>query len=247
MSPRRRLDQELVARALAPDEAEAAALIAARRILVSGSPGLAPARLVHPAEDLAVLPAPKAYVSRGGEKLAGALIDLGVTVAGRRCLDAGAGTGGFTDCLLQHGAASVVAVDVGYGDVAWRLRTDPRVRLVERTNLRTLDPAALGGLFDLVVADLSFISLASVVPVLAGLAGPGADLLVLVKPQFEAPRSEVPAGGVVVDEAVWEASVARVRAALAAAGWGDSAVAPSRLRGAAGNQEFFARARRAGA
>lgn len=244
MPPRRRLDRELVARALVPDERQARILIAERRILVDGAPALAPSRLVAAADDLNVLAPPAGFVTRGGRKLAGALEDFGVDVAGRHCLDAGAGAGGFTDCLLQRGAASVVAVDVGYGDFAWPLRNDPRVLLLERANLRTLEPGRLGGPFDVVVADLSFISLASVADRLVSAAGPGADLVALVKPQFEAPRADVPAGGVVRDTTVWAAALDAVVDALAALGMPAAGVAASRLRGRAGNQEFFVWARR---
>lgn len=244
MPQRRRLDRELVERALVPDEQQARILIAERRILVDGAPALAPSRLVAASDDLNVLQPPAGFVTRGGRKLAGALEDFGIPVTGRHCLDAGAGAGGFTDCLLQAGAASVVAVDVGYGDFAWPLRNDPRVRLLERANLRTLELARLGGPFDLVVADLSFISLASVADRLVAAAGPGADLVALVKPQFEAPRADVPVGGVVRDAAVWGAALDGVLDSLAALGMPAAGVAASQLRGRAGNQEFFVWARR---
>lgn len=239
MPQRRRLDRELVTRGLAPDPQAAAVLIADQRVTVEGAPALQATRLVAPTDALRVLKPAAAFVTRGGAKLAGALDDLAVSVAGRQCLDAGAGAGGFTDCLLQRGAVSVVAVDVGYGDFAWALRQDPRVRLLERCNIRTVDPALLGGPFDLVVADLSFISLAAVAPGLVRAAGPGADLVLLVKPQFEAPRDQVPAGGIIADPAVWTSTLERVAGVFAGLGMGLAGVVASRLRGAEGNQEFF--------
>ncbi len=241
--PRRRLDRELVERGLAADPPEARRLIAEQRILVDGAPALQPSRMVTASSSLHVLGPPRPFVTRGGTKLAGALDDLGVAVAGRRCLDAGAGAGGFTDVLLQRGAREVVAVDVGYGDFDWSLRNDPRVRLLERVNIRTVDPVALGPPFDLVVADLSFISLVAVLDRLVPATAPVGDLLLMVKPQFEAPRDDVAAGGVVDDPAVWGTAVRRVAEALWARGVGTAGLAPSRLRGAEGNQEFFLRGR----
>lgn len=197
--------------------------------------------MVGPAESVAVLGPPPRFVSRGGEKLAAALARFGVAAAGRRALDAGASTGGFTDCLLQAGAAHVVAVDVGRGQLAWGLRADPRVSLLERTNVRALDAAAIGGSVDLVVADVSFISIVTVAPALARCSTPAADLVVLVKPQFEAGRDRVGSGGVVRDHAVHRAVLREVRDGLAAAGLTvvDAMVSP--LRGADGNVEFFVR------
>jgi len=244
MRPRRRLDRELVDRGLARDEAEALDLIAAGRVLVEGAPALAATRLVDGASSLHVLAEPRPYVSRGGTKLAGALDHLAITVDGRRCLDAGAGHGGFTDCLLQRGAAEVVAVDVGYGDFDWSLRQDARVRLVERANIRTVEVERLGPPFDLVVADLSFISLAAVVPRLVQMTAPDGDLLLLVKPQFEAPRVDVSPGGIVRDPGVWSSAVESVAGALFAVGVGTAGVVASRLPGTEGNQEFFLHARR---
>lgn len=179
------------------------------------------------------------FVSRGGEKLDGALEDLGIDPSGERCLDAGAGSGGFTDCLLQRGASSVVAVDVGYGQFDWRLRNDPRVTLIERTNIRIVDPAVLGGPFGLVVADLSFISLEMVLGVLIAAAGDRGDLLLLVKPQFEAPRNQVPVGGVVRDPQVWKGAIDRIARALSRLGRETTGTAESRVAGAKGNREFF--------
>jgi 23S rRNA (cytidine1920-2'-O)/16S rRNA (cytidine1409-2'-O)-methyltransferase len=179
-------------------------------------------------------------VGRGGEKLAAALDRFGIDPAGRRALDAGASTGGFTDCLLQHGAASVVAVDVGYGQLHERLRSDPRVDNRERTNVRHLAPADVGGPVDLVVADLSFVSLAAALPALVGLARPGADLVLLVKPQFEAGREEAARGrGVVRDPVVWRRVLEEVRAAADRAGSAMMGAMVSPITGADGNREFL--------
>jgi 23S rRNA (cytidine1920-2'-O)/16S rRNA (cytidine1409-2'-O)-methyltransferase len=179
------------------------------------------------------------YVSRGGHKLAGALDRLGgPPVDGRRCLDAGASTGGFTDVLLRRGATEVVAVDVGYGQLAWSLRTDPRVEVIERTNVRTLTPE-IAGRCELLVADLSFISLTLVLPAMLSCVVEDGDALVLVKPQFEAGREAVGNGGVVRDPAVRADAVARVAAAASALGWGTAGVTASPLPGPAGNVEYF--------
>lgn len=220
-------------------------------MLVGGALADKPGRLVAEAEPVVVTGEPSRYVSRGGEKLAAALDRFAVDVAGRRCLDAGASTGGFTDCLRQHGAAHVTAVDVGYGQLDGRLRADPAVEVLERTNVRQLaDPDALGGgpPFEVVVADLSFISLASVVPVLAGpLAAPGADLVLLVKPQFEAGRAEVSRGrGVVRDPAVRRRAVQTVLDALTQADASIMGVMASPLLGPAGNAEYLVHARAQG-
>ena len=166
MTQRRRLDAELVRRGLLGSRSQAVEAISAGRVLVAGSRADAPARLVDPAEPIQLQGDAPRFVSRGGEKLAAALERFAVPVAGVRALDLGASTGGFTDCLLQAGAASVVAVDVGRGQLAWSLRTDPRVTLLERTNARNLEAGHIGGAVDLVVADLSFISLVTVAPAL---------------------------------------------------------------------------------
>ncbi len=180
----------------------------------------------------------RSFVSRGGDKLAGALEALGVEVRGRRCLDVGASTGGFTDCLLQAGAASVVAVDVGYGQLHPRLRADPRVEVRERTNARSLAADSLPAGIDLVTVDASFISTTLLLPALAA-AAPAAELLVLVKPQFEVGRDQVGKGGVVRDEALRRAAVERVREAAEALGWRERGRADSRLAGPKGNREVF--------
>ncbi len=206
---------------------------------MGGSPAPAAARLVDADEPIRVTGVPPRFVSRGGEKLDRALEVFGVDVAGRRVLDAGASTGGFTDCVLQRGAAAVVAVDVGRGQLAWQLRNDPRVTVFERTNVRSLEPEQAGGAADVVVADLSFISLVTVASALARCSTPGAVLVLLVKPQFEAGRARVGRGGVVRDAAVHRDVLREVRDGLGAAGLFVHAVIPSPLRGADGNVEFL--------
>ena len=203
MTRRARVDAELVRRGLARSRQQAAELIGAGRVSIDGMPAAKPATAVAVTANLTVEGAgEKTWVSRGAHKLIGALDAFGIDVAGRRCLDAGASTGGFTEVLLDRGAAEVVAVDVGYGQLAWSLRSDERVRVIERTNVRDLTPEAIGGQVDVVVADLSFISLATVLPALTACANPGADIVPMVKPQFEVGRDQVGSGGVVVRSAV---------------------------------------------
>jgi 23S rRNA (cytidine1920-2'-O)/16S rRNA (cytidine1409-2'-O)-methyltransferase len=239
VTTRVRLDRELVRRGLAPSREAAGAAVRAGRVLVGGAVAAKPAALVSPADPLALTAPARRWASRGGDKLAPALDRLGVAVAGRRCLDAGASTGGFTDVLLAAGAAEVVAVDVGYGQLDLRLRQDPRVRVLDRTNVRNLTVEQVGGPVDLTVADLSFISLRLVVPVLASLTRRGGDLVLLVKPQFEAGRAAVGRGGVVRDPAARAAAVRDVAAAAADSGLGVAGVCPSPLPGPAGNLELF--------
>ncbi|MCL4422123.1 MAG: TlyA family RNA methyltransferase [Actinobacteria bacterium] len=218
-------------------------------VLVGGAPTVKPARLVGVDEPLEVIGPPPPFVSRGGLKLSAAISSFGVKVAGRRALDAGASTGGFTDCLLQRGALHVVAVDVGRAQLHPRLVADPRVTMIEGCNVRDLghalsDPLA-GERFSLIVADLSFISLAAVVPALAGrLCKPGADLVLLVKPQFEASRREASRGrGVIRDPRIWHQALVKVASALLAEGADIMGAMVSPLKGAAGNTEFFIHAR----
>lgn len=200
--------------------------------------------LVAPDEPVDLVGDDDRFVSRGGIKLDHAIERFAVSVTGRRCVDVGASTGGFTDCLLQHGAASVVAVDVGYGQLHERLRTDPRVTVVDRTNIRHADPAALGGPFELVVADLSFISLRTVADSLAALGGEAADWILLVKPQFEVGKGRVGKGGVVRDPELQVEAIEAVAAGLDTAGIGVVGVVASPITGAAGNREFLVHARR---
>lgn len=207
-------------------------------VLVHGRAAEKPSTLVEASEPVEVLGPARRFVSRGGEKLDAALVRFRVDPTGRDCLDAGASTGGFTDCLLQWGAGRVAAVDVGYGQLAWSLRRDPRVHVLERTNVRELRSGDLPFTPDLLVADLSFISLLLVVPTLAGLAAEGADAIVLVKPQFEASRGDVGRGGVVRDPAVWRRAIEGVAEGLADAGFHPVGVMASPLPGPAGNVEF---------
>ena len=241
MPRRSRLDAELVRRGLARSREHAVALIAEGRVDVGGRPAAKAATGVEAGTPVLVRTDPdeRAWVSRGAHKLLGALDALDVPVAGRRALDAGASTGGFTEVLLDRGAASVAAVDVGYGELAWRLRTDERVRVLERTNVRTLEPDRIGGPVDLGVADLSFISLRLVLPALTACALPGADLLPMVKPQFEVGRERLGAGGVVRDAGHRAEAVLDVARAAAAFGWAAAGAVASPLPGPAGNVEFF--------
>jgi 23S rRNA (cytidine1920-2'-O)/16S rRNA (cytidine1409-2'-O)-methyltransferase len=239
-----RLDAELVRRGLARSREQAAELVAAGRVRVGGRPATKVATQVDAATSVRVDGAHPAldYVSRGGHKLAGALDAFqprGLVVAGRRCLDAGASTGGFTDVLLRRGAAHVVAVDVGYGQLAWSLRGDDRVTLLERTNVRTLRPEQVGDRVELVVGDLSFISLRLVLPALVACARAGADLLLLVKPQFEVGKDRLGAGGVVRDPGLRAEAVTAVAAAAGPLGLGVAGVVASPLPGPAGNVEYF--------
>ena len=228
-------------RGLLGSRRQAVEAIAAGRVRVAGSPAAAPARLVGAGEPIQLVGEPPRFVSRGGEKLAAALDRFRVAVRGRRALDAGASTGGFTDCLLQAGAAHIHAVDVGRGQLAWSLRDDPRVTVRERTNVRALDPAELGGPVDLTVADLSFISLVTAAPALARCTRPDGDLVLLVKPQFEAGRARVGKGGIVRDPDVHRAVLHEVRDGLRDAGLFVTDVMVSPLRGADGNVEFLTR------
>jgi 23S rRNA (cytidine1920-2'-O)/16S rRNA (cytidine1409-2'-O)-methyltransferase len=244
VAARRRLDAELVRRGLATSRSEAQEAVAAGRVTVGGAPAFKVARLVAADEPVSLLAPGPRFVSRGGEKLDAALSTFVVDVAGCRVLDAGASTGGFTDCVLQRGAASVVAVDVGHGQLHERLRNDARVDNRERTNVRLLDAAALGGAVDVVVADLSFISLRSVLPALMACARRGADLVLLVKPQFEAGRIEASRGkGVIRDPAIHERVRDEVGAALDVAGATIMGWMDSPLLGADGNKELFVHAR----
>ncbi|SEO87129.1 TlyA family RNA methyltransferase [Trujillonella endophytica] len=246
MARRSRLDAELVRRGLARSREHAVALIAEGRVAIAGQAATKPATGVEAATPVVVRTDPDEHrwVSRGAHKLLGALDAFGVAVEGRRALDAGASTGGFTEVLLSRGAREVVAADVGYGELAWSLRTDGRVHVHERTNVRSLTPEQIGGPVDLVVADLSFISLRLVLPALTACATAEADLLPMVKPQFEVGRERLGAGGVVRDPAARRAAVLEVAQAAAALGWGTAGVVASPLPGPAGNVEFFLHLRR---
>jgi 23S rRNA (cytidine1920-2'-O)/16S rRNA (cytidine1409-2'-O)-methyltransferase len=241
LGAKRRLDVELVKRGLATSRAEAGALVAAGRVLVGGAVAEKVARQVAPSEPVVVAGPPARFASRGGDKLDAALERFAVDVHGKDALDAGASTGGFTDCLLQRGAAHVVAVDVGHGQLLPRLRSDDRVDVLERANIRHLRPGDVGDQrFDLVVADLSFISLMMVANALLALAKPVADLVVLVKPQFEAGKAAVSKGkGVVRDPKIWAAVLCDVGGAFEAGGATVAGGMASPLLGAQGNVEFF--------
>ncbi|MFF0458402.1 TlyA family RNA methyltransferase [Nocardia africana] len=244
MARRARVDAELVRRGLARSREHAVELIGAGRVLINGAVASKPATAVEPNTPLLVREEPDEvqWASRGAHKVLGALEafePLGVSVAGKRCLDAGASTGGFTDVLLARGAREVVAVDVGYGQLVWRLRNDERVRVFDRTNVRALTPEAIDGPVELVVADLSFISLALVLPALAACCTPGADLLPMVKPQFEVGKQRVGSGGVVRDPALRAEAVTEVAAAAAELGLRTRGVVASPLPGPSGNVEYF--------
>jgi 23S rRNA (cytidine1920-2'-O)/16S rRNA (cytidine1409-2'-O)-methyltransferase len=239
------LDAELVRRGLARSREQAAGLVSAGRVRVGGQPATKPATQVLP-EQAILVDADAAgrpdYASRGGQKLAGVLEvfePVGLRLVGRHALDAGASTGGFTDVLLRRGVAHVVAVDVGYGQLAWSLQADPRVTVLDRVNVRDLQPGQVGEPPDLVVADLSFISLTVVLPALVRVARPDADFLVLVKPQFEVGRERVGPGGVVRDPALRAEAVRAVGAAAAQHALGAAGVTASPLPGPAGNVEYF--------
>ena len=241
-----RLDAELVRRGLARSREQAAELVSAGRVAVGGSPAAKPATQVTRDAPITITDAggEPGYVSRGGHKLAGALAAFAVQVTGRRCLDAGASTGGFTDVLLRAGAAHVVAADVGYGQLAWSLRTDPRVTVLDRVNVRNLRPEQVAPAPSLVVADLSFISLTLVLPALVACATPEADFVLMVKPQFEAGKGRVGAGGVVRDTTVRSEAIRNVCDAAARLGLGVLGITASSLPGPAGNVEYFGWLRR---
>lgn len=220
--------------------------MAAGRVRVQGAVADKATRMVAPGDALVIEGPPARFVGRGGEKLDHALESFGVEVSGRRAIDVGASTGGFTDCLLQRGADSVVALDVGHGQLDVRLRNNTRVTVVERTHVNDADPMALGAPFAVVVTDVSFISVTSIAATLVErLAAPSADIVVLVKPQFEAPKAVVSRGkGVVTDEVEQRAAVERVSNAIRAAGATIMGVVESPITGASGNKEFLLHARR---
>lgn len=243
---RRPLDAELVRRGLAASRAEAQEAVRGGLVLVGGTPATKPATMVNDDQPVTLSAPPRRFVSRGGAKLQAALDRFALDPSGLDCLDAGASTGGFTDCLLRAGARHVVAADVGYGQLAWELRTDARVTVLERTNVRDLTPEALPFTPALIVADLSFISLRSVLNALVQVSAPDAAFVVLVKPQFEAGAADVGPGGVVRDTAVWRRVLAEVTGAFEEADVAPQALAASPVVGPAGNVEFLLSARRGG-
>ena len=233
-----RLDQLVVDRGFAPSRERARALILAGHVVVHGQPAMKAGTPVDRDADVELVTPDHPYVGRGGLKLAHALDVFHVDVAGREALDIGASTGGFTDVLLQRGAARVVALDVGHGQLDWTLRNDPRVVVIERFNARRLAPGDLPGLVDVAVIDVSFISLRQILPVVPPLLRPGADVIALVKPQFEAGRAEVHKG-VIRDPAVRARVLAEVSAAGAEVGLTPVASTPSPITGQKGNVEFL--------
>ncbi|AWZ25375.1 MULTISPECIES: TlyA family RNA methyltransferase [Rhodococcus] len=244
MARRARVDAELVRRGLARSREHASELIAAGRVLIAGTVASKPATAVEPNTPLIVTEGSDevSWASRGAHKLLGALeafAPQGLQVSGRRCLDAGASTGGFTDVLLHEGAAEVVAVDVGYGQLIWRLQSDERVHVIDRTNVRSIDAETIDGRVDLVVADLSFISLKLVLPAFVACVAPGGDLLPMVKPQFEVGKDRVGSGGVVRDPALRTEAVLDVAREAQRQGLLTLGAVASPLPGPSGNVEYF--------
>lgn len=240
-SARRRLDAELVRRKLVTSREHAQRLIAERQVTVNGAPADKPARMVLASDAVEVLGPPPKYVGRGGDKLEGALTSFGIDPSGWHCVDVGSSTGGFTDCLLKHGANDVVAIDVGRAQLHNRLRRHPRVDVREQTDVRSVDPAAIGAPFDLVVIDVSFIGLERILDVVVSLAGPAGQIVALIKPQFEAGKQEASRGkGVIREPVIW---LRVLNDALASARRRDLVVGGldvSPIKGGAGNVEFFA-------
>jgi 23S rRNA (cytidine1920-2'-O)/16S rRNA (cytidine1409-2'-O)-methyltransferase len=234
-----RLDRLLLMREIAPSRERAQALIIAGQVLVNGQKVEKPGTLVPENAEIRVLGGQMPYVGRGGIKLEAALREFNIDVAGTTALDIGASTGGFTDCLLQHGAAKVYAVDVGYGQLAWKLRQDQRVVVIERTNIREIDPVLLPEKVTIVVIDVSFISLEKVIPHLLQFLAPGALLVALIKPQFEVGKDKVGKGGIVRDEAARSEAVERVRLDIQNLGFEVKGVIPSPITGQDGNVEFL--------
>jgi 23S rRNA (cytidine1920-2'-O)/16S rRNA (cytidine1409-2'-O)-methyltransferase len=240
---RNRLDRLIVERGLARSREKAQAMVLAGEVLVNGAPVTKAGQAVAKDAAIEVRSRIQKYASRGGFKLEGALRDFSISPAGRTCLDLGASNGGFTDCLLQHGAAGVFAVDVNVDQLDWKLQQDPRVQRVKH-NARDLQPRHLPGPASVVVADVSFISVTKILQAAVACSAPDADFLILIKPQFELRREDIGPGGIVSDPALHERAIASVRSAAEAAGLVDFEIKPSRLPGAEGNQEFFLRARR---
>lgn len=241
-STRTRLDIALVERGLAGSKKEAQAMILAGEVNVDGAPGQKAGEQI-PSDAMIELTRQQKYVSRGGLKLEGALADCSVSPAGRVCLDIGSSTGGFTDCLRQHGAAKVFAVDVNLAQLAWKLQRDPCVIKVER-NARELAISDVPERASLVVVDVSFISVCKILPVAAACAAPNAEFLILVKPQFELRREDVPPGGIVTEPRLHHIAIAAVEKCATSAGLLIQTTLPSRITGAEGNQEFFLHARK---
>lgn len=239
-----RIDKLLVERKLAPSRQRAQALVLGGRVLVNGQKVEKAGVVVDSEAEIRLLGADLKYVSRGGLKLEAALRHWNLDVAGKTCMDVGASTGGFTDCLLQHGAARVIAVDTGYGQIDLRLRRDSRVRLLEKSNARYLKPEDIGETVDVVAIDVSFISATLVLPAVVASAFPhparaGKQIIVLVKPQFEVGRERVGKGGIVRDEAAQQEAVEKVNGKLLDLGCGRTEMMESPILGAEGNREFL--------
>jgi|SRR5215469_12337005 len=238
-----RLDQWIVARELAPSREKAQAMILAGEVRVNGIAATKAGQAIRKDAQIEIRSRLQKYVSRGGFKLEGALEEFSVDPTAKICLDLGASNGGFTDCLLQHGAVSVFAVDVNTDQLDWKLQQDSRVRRIKR-NARELRQSDLPNLAQVVVADVSFISVAKILPAAVSCAAPGADFLILIKPQFELGREEIGAGGIVSDPMLQRRAIVSVQSAAESLGIVTCGVKPSRLRGAEGNQEYFLHSRK---
>ena len=241
MKRRQRLDQLLVDRNLAESRQKAQALILSGNIIVNGNKAAKAGQPVDPESEIELIAPPK-YVSRGGVKLEAALAHFAINVTGEICLDVGSSTGGFTDCLLQHGAARVYAIDVGTAQLDWKLRNDPRVVVQEQVNARYLSAEQIPEPVDLAVCDVSFISVTMILPVLPGLLADNAEMVILVKPQFELERRQVGKGGIVRDPELHRLACEKIQNAVSALGF-HSDVIPSPILGAEGNHEFLLYAR----
>lgn len=239
MSARQRIDRLLVERGLAESREKAQAMLLAGEVLVNEQKITKAGQQVAPDAPIRVLAEPPKYVSRAGFKLEGAFDQFGITVEGQICLDIGASTGGFTDCLLQHGAAKVYAIDAGTAQLHWKIRSDPRVIVREKCNARYLDAETLPEPVTFFCCDVSFISVTLIMPALPPFLSEGAEAVVLAKPQFEVERGQVGKGGIVTDPALHAAVVDKVSGALAGLGFAEIRTAPSPVRGAEGNQEFL--------
>jgi len=234
-----RIDKILIERKLAPERQKAQALIMSGCVLVDDVPVTKAGQLVDPSASIRIKGVDHPFVSRGGVKLSHAIEKFACDVADRVCMDVGASTGGFTDCLLQNGAARVYAIDVGYGQLAMKLAQDERVVVIERTNIRRIDPGIVPEPIDIAVVDVSFISLSLVLPVIDGFLSRGASVIALVKPQFEVEKGAVGEGGIVSDSNLHEQCIEKIGAVGTRLGWRFAEVVESPLRGAKGNKEFL--------
>jgi len=234
-----RLDLLIVERGLAESREKARAIIGAGQVLVNGQKQDKAGLSVRKDADICITGEALPYVSRGGMKLEAALKHFSIAVGGKTALDVGASTGGFTDCLLQYGAGTVYAVDVGYGQMAWKLRNDQRIVLIERTNIRDMDPLLISAVVDITVIDVSFISLEKVIPAILKFMKPGSELIALIKPQFEVGRKQVGKGGIVRDEAAKAAAVSRIIECISRLGLDLKGVIRSPITGRDGNEEYL--------